>query len=339
MTARVWPVAAVTGSPTYDGRYLRQTTVAPLIAGATAARPLGARSGVRPGTSTTTVTATTTQWTVNALAGIIDGESANEAGPYAFSFDAAVTGTMTAANASYARIDLISVQVSDPAESDGSSTPSIAIVYTPGTAAAPALPTQPVRSMVIAQINVPISGGGSPSVTWVAPTLTAAGGITPATSAAFGNGTYVGQYIDDPSAGLLRWNGTAWTVVARGASQAPSYGAAWRTPTTQPGAPVSFIKTGTVCTVLGGQFENSVTLTLPATGQNASAITVPTGCAPAAQVIVPAFITNTSASANTLGALWFKTDGTVTFQTSAAISAAPAGTISVAIGGAQWVTP
>lgn len=339
MVDRVYPVAAVTGAPSYDGRGLRQTTVAPFVAGATATRPLGARSGVRLGTPTTTVSATSTTWTVQPHAGVIDAESANEAGPYAYAFDAVKTGTMTAANASYARIDLISVQISDPAESDGSSVPSVAIVYTPGTAAAPALPTQPPRSMVIAQINVPISGGGSPSVTWVAPGLVAAGGITPATSAAFGNGTYVGQYIDDPSAGLLRWDGTAWTVVARGASQAPSYGAAWRTPTTQPGAPLSFIKTGTVCTVLGGQLENSVTLTLPATGQNASAITVPTGCAPAAQVIVPAFITNTSAGANTLGSLWFKTDGSVTFQTSAAISAAPAGTISVAIGGAQWVTP
>lgn len=180
MTARVWPVAAVTGSPTYDGRYLRQTTVAPFLLGATAARPLGARSGVRPGTSTSTVTATSTTWSVAAHAGVIDGESANEAGPYAYSFDAVVSGSMTAANATYARIDLISVQVSDPAESDGSSTPSIAIVYTTGTAApSPAVPTTPARAFNLAQINVPASGGGAPSVVWVAPYLTAAGAVIP----------------------------------------------------------------------------------------------------------------------------------------------------------------
>lgn len=210
MVDRVYPVAAVSGAPSYDGRALRQTAVAPFIAGATASRPLGARSGVRPGTPATTVSATSTTWTVQPHAGVIDAEAAAEAGPYAYAFDAVNTGTMTAADASYARIDLISVQISDPAESDGSSTPSAAIVYTPGTAAAPALPTQPARSMVIAQINVPISGGGSPSVTWVAPTLAAAGGITPATSAAFGDGTYVGQYIDDPVKGFMRWNGSAW---------------------------------------------------------------------------------------------------------------------------------
>lgn len=214
MVNRVYPVPAISGTPTYNGRYLRQTTVAPFVAGATAARPLGARSGVRLGTSSTTVTATSTTWTVNPHAGVIDGEAANEAGPYTWSFDAVQTGAMNAAGA-FARIDLISVQINDSDESDGTltTTPSNAsIVYTPGTAAAPALPTQPPRSVVIAQINVPASGGGGPSVTWVAPGLVAAGGITPATTAAFGSGTYVGQYIDDPVRGLLRWNGSAWVA-------------------------------------------------------------------------------------------------------------------------------
>lgn len=218
MVNRVYPVPAISGTPSYTGRYLRQTTVAPFVAGATAARPLGARSGVRLGTSSTTVTATSTTWTVNPHAGVIDGEAANEAGPYTWSFDAVQTGTMNAAGA-FARIDLISVQINDSDESDGTltTTPSNAsIVYTPGTAAAPALPTQPPRSVVIAQINVPASGGGGPSVTWVAPGLVAAGGITPATTAAFGSGTYVGQYIDDPTLGLLRWNGTAWVTPASG---------------------------------------------------------------------------------------------------------------------------
>lgn len=207
----VWPVDAVSGAPTFSARQGRQLSIAPFVAGATATRPLGARSGVRPGTPTSTVTATSTTWTVNPHVGVIDAEAAAQAGPYAYSFDQVQTGNMTAASGSYARIDLISVQISDPAESDGTSVPSATIVYTPGTAAAPALPAQPARSMVLAQINVPISGGGSPSVTWVAPTLVGPGGITPATQAAFGSGTYTGQYIDDPSFGLLRWNGSAWS--------------------------------------------------------------------------------------------------------------------------------
>lgn len=219
MTARVWPTAAVTGSPTYDGRALRQTTVAPYVSGATTARPLGARNGVRPGTPTTTVTATTTTWSVAAHAGLIDAEAANEAGPYTYSFDAVVSGAMTAANATNPRIDVVYVRIDDPAESDGTSTPLAAIGYQAGTAApspvAPTVWTGSARSMVLAQINVPVSGGGSPSVVWVAPTLIAPGGITPATSAAFGSGTYVGQYIDDAALGLLRWSGSAWVVVSR----------------------------------------------------------------------------------------------------------------------------
>lgn len=221
MTARAWPLDAASGSPQYTGRYLRQTTVAPFLLGATAARPLGARSGVRPGTSPTTVTATSTLWTVNPFAGVIDAETANEAGPYGFSFDAAVTGSVNAASTSYARIDLISVQINDNAE-DGSALENVTIVYTPGTAAAPALPATPVRSMVIAQINVPISGGGAPTVTWVAPYLTAAGGIIPvrnvternATATALGGSTEVPLriYQADTRTDWL-YDGTTWSQV------------------------------------------------------------------------------------------------------------------------------
>lgn len=162
MTARVWPVDAVSGAPSYTGRALRQTTVAPFVAMGTSARPLGAKSGVRIGTPSSTVAATSTTWTVTPFAGVIDGESAAIAGPYAYAFDANVTGSVTAAGAS-ARVDRLDVQISDPAESDGSSTPSIAIVYTAGT---PGLAAAPARSHALAQINVPATGGGSPTVSW-----------------------------------------------------------------------------------------------------------------------------------------------------------------------------
>lgn len=232
----VWPIAAVTGSPTYDGRHLRQTTVAPFVAGATATRPLGARSGVRPGTPTTTVTATSTTWTVGEHAGLIDAELAAEAGPYTYSIDVAQTGSMTAADPSNPRIDVVYIRIDDPAESDGSSVPLAAAGYQAGTpAASPVAPTTwtgSARSMVLAQINVPKVGGGSPSVTWVAPVSVAAGGITPATASAFGSGQYVGQYIDDPTNGLMRWSGSAWVAVA-GADTG------WLTMTLDSGATVS----------------------------------------------------------------------------------------------------
>ena len=186
MTARVWPVDAVSGAPAYSGRAARQSSLAPLLAGASATRPLGAASGVRPGTPATTVAATSTTWTVHPFAGIADVETAGEAGPYGFAFDADTTGSVNAAHATLTRWDGIFVCIDDPAESDGSSTPAARVVYVAGNAnATPSLgepgaasgPAVPARSVRIARIVVPQSGGGSPSVVWLAPVCAAAGGI------------------------------------------------------------------------------------------------------------------------------------------------------------------
>lgn len=173
MTITVWPANAVSGAPAYSGRMLRQSLVAPLAVLGSTARPLGGLSGVRSGTPTTTVTATSTTWTCNPHAGILDVESAAEAGPYGYAVDANVTGAVTAANASNPRVDLLYARLSDPAESDGSSMPQVEILYLAGTAAAsPSAPATPARGSALAWINVPVAGGGSPTVTWVAPGVT-----------------------------------------------------------------------------------------------------------------------------------------------------------------------
>ena len=167
---------AVSGAPAYSGRMLRQTNGV-AFAGATSARPLGARSGVRPGTPSTTVTATSTTWTCQPFAGLLDGQTAAEAGPYTFAFDAVATGSVTAANASNPRIDIVYVDVDDPSE-DASAVPAATRKYLAGTAAAsPSAPATPAGCMAIAQINVPKVGSGSPTVAWVAPYMAAAGGI------------------------------------------------------------------------------------------------------------------------------------------------------------------
>lgn len=184
---------AVAGAPSYVGRALRQL-MSPLVGGATAARPLGAISGVRPGTLGSIVTATSTVWTVTPFAGVIDLEAAAIAGPYPFAFDTNQTGSVTAAGAG-ARIDILYVRVSDPAEGDGTAAPLIEVLYLAGAAGSGAAPATPARSFVIAQINVPTSGGGSPTVTWVAPYAVSAGGVLPAPTQAFLNtlGGYEGQ--------------------------------------------------------------------------------------------------------------------------------------------------
>jgi len=212
---------------------MRRQAQSVTLAGATAARPLGARSGVRPGTSTSTVTATATAWSCGPFAGVIDAEAAAEAGPYEFAFDATATGTITAADGTNPRTDIIYVQVSDPSEGDGSTVPSVVRGYLAGTAAAtPVAPAAPARSFVVAQINVPKAGGGNPTVTWVAPYAVAAGGVIPVNTLAnlktittahagqkarvFGDGLNNGDYVYDGTV----WTGKAFMSRSLSAQQA-----------------------------------------------------------------------------------------------------------------------
>lgn len=221
MAVTVWPVNAVTGAPAYSGRMYRQIHSA-ILTGATAARPLGARSGVRPGTPTTTVTATSTVWTVKPHSGIIDAQTAVEAGPYWYAIDANVTGAVTAAHATLPRKDIVYIRIDDPAESDGSSVPVAAAGYLAGTAAgSPAAPATPARSMVLAEINVPASGGGSPTVTFTAPVLAAAGGIVQVRTLAELTSLGAAASADSPiyadyDGGVWRKAASTWMRVGRG---------------------------------------------------------------------------------------------------------------------------
>jgi hypothetical protein len=224
MTTVGWPLDAVSGAPSYTGRALRTASLAPLLAGATATRPLGARSGVRPGTPSTTVTVAGSTWAVAPHAGVLDVEAAAQAGPYGYAVVAAESGSIVAADATYARWDLISVQLSDPAEGDGTTTPGVSIVYTAGTpAAAPAQPATPSRAMPLARIVVPKSGGGAASVVWLATHCGLADGVSwfeteaardvaiPAAQrragmkAVIGSGAAMAEYT---------WNGSGWKLVA-----------------------------------------------------------------------------------------------------------------------------
>ncbi len=179
MPITLWPANAVAGAPSYTGRMLRQA-LGVLLGGATAARPLGGLSGVRPG-STGLVSATSTTWTVNPHAGALDLEASASAGPYLYSVDDATnTGSVTAADATNPRLDIVYATLSDPAEGDGSSAPGVAFGYLAGTpAATPAAPATPARSMLLSTISVPKVGSGSPTTSDAAPFTAAAGGIIP----------------------------------------------------------------------------------------------------------------------------------------------------------------
>lgn len=253
MSVHVWPVAAVEGSPEYVGRSLRQT-MAPLLAGATSTRPLGAISGVRPGTSVTTVEADSTTWTVHPHAGVLDVQSAAEAGPYSYSIDADVVDDLDPAHATWPRWDGIYVCVDDPAESDGSEVPAVRVEYVAGTAASsPAMPTAPDRSMLLARIVVPASGGGSPSVVWLAPTMAAAGGVVH-----FASTTARDAWKSAPEDGLLCTTG-ADTTLAEWIGQDGAWVELWSANSGRP-----YRQASGVATVASGNPVGTVDVTLPA---------------------------------------------------------------------------
>jgi hypothetical protein len=221
MSARAYPVDAVGALPSYSGRALRQTAVAPFVAMGSASRTLGGVSGVRPGTPASIGSVTSTQWSVNPFAGVIDGESLAIAGPYTYAFDTAQTGAVNTAGSS-ARTDRLDVQINDSAESDGTpaTTPAFAqIVYTPSAGAG--VPAAPARTHPLFLINVPASGGGSPTLTWNASFTAAPGGhvefLTLAALYAWtpADPAQLATVTSDPTVannGDYRWTGTAWVA-------------------------------------------------------------------------------------------------------------------------------
>ncbi len=168
MAIAAFPLDAIDGFPKYQGRPLR-TTLAALMGTAPAGRPLGCVSGVRPGTPDTTVSVDGSGWVVSPHAGILDVAASASAGPYLYAVAEDEMGPINAPDATYSRLDLISVQLDDPAEGDGTAVADVRIVYTPGMpSATPVVPATPLRSMALARISVPKVGGGVPAAIWSA---------------------------------------------------------------------------------------------------------------------------------------------------------------------------
>jgi hypothetical protein len=207
-----WPVDLVSTEPEYSGREARQAGSVTL-SGATAARPFGAISGVRPGTPSSTVELTSdTAYAIHPHAGVLDTQASALAGPYWYvvgSDGADETGSVDAQDESWPRIDILWVRMDDPAEL-GTDPPAVVTGYTAGTpAATPAAPDLPdARCMRLATISVPVSGGGSPTIVFDAPCTAAAGGITsfPTTAAR-------DAAITSPFEGMAATTGTGATLV------------------------------------------------------------------------------------------------------------------------------
>lgn len=196
-------INASAGSPSYDATDLRRVDA---LIGMTDGNPLGAQSGIRPGGGgyTTTLSGST----INVNAGVAELYVSN-VGMYRVAMTSAWSGTLTAADATYTRIDLVYLRVWDD-DVDGSGLRQGDVVYLAGTpSATPVAPTPPGSAMYmpLATITVPASGGGSATVsTAVRPVTVAPGGIIPSSTQ---TGYYAGQYRDNGTT-LQRYTGSAW---------------------------------------------------------------------------------------------------------------------------------
>jgi hypothetical protein len=146
-------------------------------------RRLGGRSGFRVDTPSNILTATSTTWTLTPCSAMIDPGATTHQGMYGWATDANVTGSVTAADATYARKDIVYIQVNDSSAGDGSGALTANVSYLAGTpASTPVAPTLPARSFLVGTISVPISGGGSPTVVLNPARFAAAGGLLPISS-------------------------------------------------------------------------------------------------------------------------------------------------------------
>jgi hypothetical protein len=208
-------------SISYDETELRKMDLPLVMSDGTAQ---GARAGIRPGDPGLTVTLAGT--TVNVSAGSATIYKSGQ-GLYRAQLAASSPGTLSAANATFSRIDLVYLRVWDTAV-DASGLRKADTVYLVGTPSGSPVAPSPGGTEIyipLATITVPNTGAGgtgSATVSSAARQVTVApGGILPVSSAAdiAISGAYVGQTRYNTVRGLPEfWTGSAW--VAQGDWQA-----------------------------------------------------------------------------------------------------------------------
>jgi len=211
---------ATTLLPKYTAQQFRQAQAA--THGGGSGRQLGVRSGFRVGTPSNVLTATSTTWTLGPCAAEIDPGASTHQGGYGWSTDSNVTGSVTAADATNPRKDIVYIQVNDSSAGDGSGALSAPVLYLAGTpGVSPSAPDLPARSFLVGTITVPQTGGGSPTVVRNPAVFVAAGGIQPvfsttdlATFTPYSGFTI--RRMDLPGLPLYCHDGTAYNRVVGG---------------------------------------------------------------------------------------------------------------------------
>jgi hypothetical protein len=210
-------INASAGVPAYSAAEMRR-----LLALATAynGRNLGGKPGVRPGGNQLNVTLAGSTLTVaTGLALVEDSGFTTTRGPYWVAVDTAATLTLTAANATNPRKDIVYLRVYDTDE-DSSGLRQAIPEYLAGTAApSPAEPALPAGSIKLATIDVPQSGGGSAVVTMNFAYTVANGGILPVRTTTDRDALSVSEgqavYVLAGSGGdaLYVYDGAAWDYI------------------------------------------------------------------------------------------------------------------------------
>lgn len=211
MTITCQPMDASGGAPTYSASNERQAN-APLYGGGSNV-PLKAVQGFRVGTGNV-LSASSTTWTLTPCSAVLSPAAATAQGSYRWASDSNVTGSVTAADATYARKDIVYIQVNDSSSGDGSGALTAPVSYLAGTpSASPTAPSLPARSFLVGTITVPASGGGSPSVVMNTARFVAAGGIQPVADQTERDAltAYDGLRVDRLDLDILqRYDGSKW---------------------------------------------------------------------------------------------------------------------------------
>ncbi|WMX45550.1 hypothetical protein [Streptomyces roseicoloratus] len=209
----------------------RQHTRLTNIGATTPVDPLGARSGILPGTVDGTYrvgglgmnTSGPMTATVHAGRAVVQGAPGD--GAYPVALDQDMTLTFADGDALNPRIDLVVLRVYDnDADLQGRYEAVVEIVKGEPKAA-PEPPPAPARSLVLFSVKVRAgASAGNGGIEWSAPgtttdlrtTTVAVGGILPVYNNAGVTGSYPGQYQDNDNAHYLqRWNGEGWIPYPR----------------------------------------------------------------------------------------------------------------------------
>lgn len=181
----------------------------------------GARAGVLQNATTPEVTISGFTVSVRDFNCVVNPTAAGtQGGPYLCAIPAD-SHTVTAADGSNPRKDILLARVLDDAEDLSGFIVEETYLLDGTPAAVPVAPDIPVGELYLATVDVPASGGGNPTLTYNPKFTVAVGGILPVPDTA-GLPTIVrreGMYADQADTNtLMRWSGSAWEQVASPAS-------------------------------------------------------------------------------------------------------------------------